>query len=333
MILRHATAADVPLLRRWDKQAHVVAARGNAGGYNWELDLPRNVSWGEFLIAEHEGRPIGFLQIIDPALEESHYWGAIEPNLRALDIWIGEERDLGRGFGTHMMRLALGHCFAREAVRAVIIDPLRSNVRALKFYERTGFRPIGERRFGPDDCLVMRLEREVWARQCAGLAFAVAPAEEGDIPAIAAILNDAILHSTAVWYDVPKSEMELRDWLGGKQRDGLPVLVARNEHGVAIGYASYGPFRPWPGYRLSVEHSVYVSKDARRMSIGKTLLSRLMERARAAGLHVMIGGIEAENAASLALHRKLGFVETARLPEVGQKFGRWLTLVFLQKTL
>ena len=122
-------------------------------------------------------------------------------------------------------------------------------------------------------------------------------------------------------------------WFADRTTGGFPVLVARDADGCVIGYASYGPFRPHDGYARSVEHSIYVAPDAQGRGIGRALLDALVTRARQAGLHVMIGGLEAGNTASLALHAKAGFVETARMPQVGAKFGRWLTLVFVQKLL
>jgi aminoglycoside 6'-N-acetyltransferase len=162
MQLRPAIPADLSLLRHWDRQDHVVAASGNDGWFDWEAELPRDPDWRELLIAEVEGRPVGMIQIIDPAEEETHYWGDVEKDLRAIDIWIGEEADLGKGYGTQMMRLALQRCFANPQVKAVLIDPLATNTRAHRFYERLGFRPVGRRMFGNDDCLVYRLEREAW---------------------------------------------------------------------------------------------------------------------------------------------------------------------------
>ena len=105
------------------------------------------------------------MQIIDPELEESHYWGEIEPNLRAIDIWIGDASDLGRGHGTEMMRLAIERCFAPPEVSAILIDPLVSNADAHRFYERLGFRRIERRMFEDDDCYVSRLERAAWHAQ------------------------------------------------------------------------------------------------------------------------------------------------------------------------
>jgi aminoglycoside 6'-N-acetyltransferase len=164
MRLRPATLADLAVLQSWDREPHVRGATGADDFYDWAQELPREVAWRELLIGELAGRPIGFVQIIDPALEETHYWGEVEPDLRAIDIWIGAASDLGRGHGTAMMRLALARCFAPPPVRAVLIDPLASNLRARRFYERLGFRPVGRRTFGDDDCMVYRLARAGWAQ-------------------------------------------------------------------------------------------------------------------------------------------------------------------------
>src|SRR5215475_15125444 len=99
--LRPATPADLSLLQAWDEQPHVIASDPN-DDWGWEVELARNPIWREQLIGEICGRPVGFIQIIDPALEDSHYWGDVEPNLRAIDIWLGEEADLGKGYGTQM---------------------------------------------------------------------------------------------------------------------------------------------------------------------------------------------------------------------------------------
>ena len=160
--LRPATLADLPLLRRWDEQPHVVASDPN-DDWQWETELARDPDWREQLIAELDGRPLGFIQIIDPASEDGHYWGADVPaNLRAIDIWIGEADDLGRGYGTRMMEMAIDRCFAHSGVEAILIDPLLDNTRAHRFYQRLGFQPVEERRFGDDNCLVHRLDRQPW---------------------------------------------------------------------------------------------------------------------------------------------------------------------------
>lgn len=159
--LRTATIDDLELLRRWDEEPHVVAADPDSD-WGWETELARFPDWRELLIAELDGRPIGFMQIIDPAREDSHYWGEVPENLRAIDIWIGEADELGQGHGTRMMQLAIERCFAAPGVDAVLIDPLASNTRAHRFYERLGFVFVARRRFGEDDCFVYRLERRVW---------------------------------------------------------------------------------------------------------------------------------------------------------------------------
>jgi aminoglycoside 6'-N-acetyltransferase len=166
MNLRPATPADLDLLRYWDEQPQVVAADPN-DDWGWEVELSRNPDWREQLIAEVEGRPIGFIQIIDPAREESHYWGDIAPNLRAIDIWIGEAAYLGQGYGTQMMLLAIARCFADPFVTAILIDPLATNTRAHRFYKRFGFQFVESRRFGNDDCFVYRLNRADWRGESA----------------------------------------------------------------------------------------------------------------------------------------------------------------------
>jgi aminoglycoside 6'-N-acetyltransferase len=159
--LRPATSADLGTLRRWDDEPHVLASDPNSD-WDWETELAKTPSWREQLIAEVNGTPIGFVQIIDPAEEETHYWGDGPSNLRAIDIWIGEKNYIGRGYGTRIMKRALARCFELPQVNAVLIDPLASNTRAHRFYERLGFRAVGPRRFGDDDCIVYRLDRNIW---------------------------------------------------------------------------------------------------------------------------------------------------------------------------
>jgi aminoglycoside 6'-N-acetyltransferase len=162
MKLRSANANDIIHIRSWDKQPHVLESAGDFFEFDWEGEIPRDVDWRELLIAEVEGRPIGMIQIIDPEREESHYWGDVTPNLRAIDIWIGDAADLGRGYGSKMMQLAIQRCFSPPEVSAILLDPLVSNTQAHRFYERFGFRRIDRRMFGADDCYVYRLDRTDW---------------------------------------------------------------------------------------------------------------------------------------------------------------------------
>jgi aminoglycoside 6'-N-acetyltransferase len=175
MNLRPAAPTDLALLRRWDEQPHVIASDPN-DDWGWELELGRSPDWREQLIAEVDGRPVGFVQIIDPAREDSRYWGDVPADLRAIDLWIGAAADLGKGYGTQMLQLALARCFADPAVSAVLIDPLATNTRAHRLYERLGFRFVERRRFGADDCCVYRLERgEYERRRAIGQSASPAP--------------------------------------------------------------------------------------------------------------------------------------------------------------
>ncbi|AIJ68922.1 GNAT family N-acetyltransferase [Brucella suis] len=154
-------------------------------------------------------------------------------------------------------------------------------------------------------------------------------ATEADLPALLAIYNDAVENTLAIWNETLVDLENRRQWLENRNRDGFPVLVAERE-GQVVGYASYGPFE---GFRHSSELSVYVASNARGGGIGRTLLAELIEEARERKVHVLIAGIEAGNAASIALHRSQGFEECGTLKQVGQKFGRWLDLLFMQKIL
>jgi phosphinothricin acetyltransferase len=106
--------------------------------------------------------------------------------------------------------------------------------------------------------------------------------------------------------------------------------------GEVVGVAAFGWFRDvvkWPGYRFTVENTIHVREDRWGSGVGETLMHALIDKARASGKHTMIAGIDSTNEASIRFHRRLGFTEVARMPEIGAKFGRWLTLVMLQITL
>ncbi|MEM6844805.1 MAG: GNAT family N-acetyltransferase [Bacteroidota bacterium] len=159
--LRPATIDDLALLQHWDEQPHVKASDEDED-WDWAEELQYFPDWREQLIAELDSCPIGCIQIIDPEEEETHYWGNVEANLRAIDIWIGEAEDLGKGYGTVMMNLALERCFADEKVTAVLIDPLETNHRAIRFYERIGFQFVERRTFEDSHCMVYKLDRKSW---------------------------------------------------------------------------------------------------------------------------------------------------------------------------
>jgi L-amino acid N-acyltransferase YncA len=154
-------------------------------------------------------------------------------------------------------------------------------------------------------------------------------AVEADLAAIRDIYNHAVEHTTAIWNETLVDVDNRRQWWSARTAKAYPVLVA-DKGGRVAGYASYGDWRAFDGYRHTVEHSVYVDRDFRGHGIGEQLMRALIERAAAGGIHVMIAGIEAENSASIRLHEKLGFRIVGTFSEVGIKFGRWLDLTCME---
>lgn len=151
--------------------------------------------------------------------------------------------------------------------------------------------------------------------------------------AILDIFNDAILNSTALYDYAPRTSQNMVKWFEAKQAGGFPVIGVEDEAGTLLGFGSYGTFRAWPAYKYTVEHSVYVHQDHRGKGLGRVLMQALIEAARQGDLHAMIGGIDASNRGSIALHERLGFKHVGTLPQVGFKFGRWLDLAFYQLLL
>jgi phosphinothricin acetyltransferase len=164
-------------------------------------------------------------------------------------------------------------------------------------------------------------------------SLCVRDATTNDVPRILEITNEAIEHTTANWSLEPTTLDERLEWFREHQHHGCPVLVAVRPDGRVIGFAAYGEFRPKEGYRFTVEHSIYVDAAERSRGIGSLLLAALVDRARAAGVHVMIGGLAGDNSASIRLHERFGFTVTGRLHEVGHKFDQWMDLIFVQRIL
>lgn len=158
-------------------------------------------------------------------------------------------------------------------------------------------------------------------------------AVEGDLPGILEIYNDAVAKTTAIWNETCVDLENRRQWWLARQTAGYPILVLADAADQVAGYASYGDWRPFDGYRHTVEHSVYIHPQARGCGAGKRLMQALIERATKQGKHVMVAGVDGANTASIILHQKLGFTQVGEMPQVGCKFGRWLDLVFLQKVL
>ena len=162
--------------------------------------------------------------------------------------------------------------------------------------------------------------------------FAISAAVHTQLPEILAIYNEVIRNTTAVYSDAEVTLADREAWFDAKARQGFPVLVASDASGV-LGFGTFGDFRAWPCYRHSVEHSVHVRADQRRRGIGRALVLALLDAAARSGKHVMIGGIDAENVTSIALHESLGFKVVGHFHEVGFKFGRWLDLKFMQRLI
>ena len=163
VIFRAATIDDSYLLKNWDLDEAVEYSGGDDDSYDWDYELPRNVDWREFLIAEVDAVPIGMIVLIDALREESHYWGQDVPtDSWAIDIWIGDQEHRSKGYGALMMQQALQRCFVNHGASSVLVDPLQSNHRAIKFYRRVGFTDVGPRQFENDDCLVMSMTRDMF---------------------------------------------------------------------------------------------------------------------------------------------------------------------------
>ncbi len=158
-----------------------------------------------------------------------------------------------------------------------------------------------------------------------------------DLSVIVGLLNTFVNTTTYEYTDTPHTVASRAPWFARQARRGFPVLVADRlgENGSeVVGYAAYGDFRDSvarPGYRFVVEHSVHVAEEVWGTGVGRLLMESLIHRAVANGLRTMVGAIDASNTGSIEFHRRLGFVETARMPNVGYKHGQWLELVLMQR--
>ena len=157
-------------------------------------------------------------------------------------------------------------------------------------------------------------------------------AQLAELEQIRGIYNHSIVHTTSVYHYEPFSKEKMQEWWDNKDKDDLPILVAA-ENETVCGFASYGSFRPWPGYLFTVEHSVHVHPDHRRKGVAKLLLLELMDIAKSKGMHTMIGGIDAGNATVLPFMKTWGLKNSAILKQVGFKFDKWLDLALMQKML
>ncbi|HMO87517.1 MAG TPA: N-acetyltransferase family protein [Lacipirellulaceae bacterium] len=162
-------------------------------------------------------------------------------------------------------------------------------------------------------------------------AASIRLAEAADLAAINEIYNHYVASSTTTYDEQPMTLRERRQWFDGRAAEH-PATVAERD-GQIVGYGSLHPFRARPGHRFTVEDSVYVRPECLRQGIGSMILADLIQRARSSGLHAIVAGIDAEQAASVALHAKHGFREVARFPQIGRKYNRWLDVIFMQLLL
>ncbi len=165
------------------------------------------------------------------------------------------------------------------------------------------------------------------------MTYLIRDAQEADLPGIRDIYNNAVLNTTAIWNEQAVDLANRKAWFDLRQTQAYPILVVVDAADDVLGYSSFGDWRPFDGFRHTVEHSVYVRADQRGNGLGPLLMKALIERARAGDKHMMVAAIESGNAASIHLHERLGFAITGQMPQVGTKFGRWLDLTFMQLDL
>jgi L-amino acid N-acyltransferase len=154
-------------------------------------------------------------------------------------------------------------------------------------------------------------------------------AVRADFGEITAIYNEVLTNSTAIYNDRPASVSDRIALWRARRAQHYPVLVATDREHVC-GFGSFGDFRPWPGYRYTVEGTVHVAFGLRGQGVGSLLLKALILHARQAGKHSMIAGVDSGNTASLRFLERFGFERVGHLREVGYKFDRFLDLVLLQ---
>lgn len=157
-------------------------------------------------------------------------------------------------------------------------------------------------------------------------------ANAADLSAIVEIYNEAGIGTTASYDLEPVDLADRQAWFERLRGRGFPVVVAEGDDGV-VAYGCYGPFRDKAGYAHTVEHSVYVAGGHRASGAGRLVMEELIRLAREDDVHVLVGILDADNEASRRFHLKLGCTESARLPQVGRKFGRWLDVSFMTLTL
>jgi L-amino acid N-acyltransferase YncA len=249
----------------------------------------------------------------------------------------------GSGIGGSLLE-AVADWADAEGLASLTLTTFRDVPFNRPWYERRGFRvvPDGEQTASmrtrvrhEDEAYGLPAELRVVMQRDLVPPVSVRDAVEGDLPAITDLYNALIPTTTIAWRDHLASDEEMSGWFAGQQVADHPVLVAEID-GRVVGYTTWTGFRyseRFPGYRHSMELTIHVDRSVHGRGIGRTLIEALVERARTAGVHVLVAGADADNTASIAFHSALGFEEVARMPEVGRKFDRWLDLVLLQRVI
>jgi phosphinothricin acetyltransferase len=159
-------------------------------------------------------------------------------------------------------------------------------------------------------------------------------ASAADVPQIAAIYGHHVLHGTGTFEEEPPPAEEMAGRLANVQGKGWAWLVAESDDGTLLGYAYFAQFRDRSAYRHTAENAIYVRDDVRGQGVGKALVQALIERAEQAGFRQMLAVIgDSDNTGSIGLHVSLGFRQAGVLKSVGVKFGRWVDVVMMQRTL
>jgi len=161
----------------------------------------------------------------------------------------------------------------------------------------------------------------------------IRPSRDTDLPAITAIYMHHVLNGTGTFETMPPTEGEMAARRADVLAKGLPYLIAE-DGGQVLGFAYCQWFKPRPAYRFSAEDSIYLHPDAAGKGLGKALLTELARQAQASGIRKLIAVIgDSNNAGSVGVHRSLGFAPVGMLKSCGWKFGKWLDIVLMEKTL
>jgi phosphinothricin acetyltransferase len=157
--------------------------------------------------------------------------------------------------------------------------------------------------------------------------------EDRDLPSLTDIYNHYVTSSHVTFDDAPFRVDDRKEWFSHYAPTGPHRLLVADDEGRVVGYATSSPFRPKPGYRTSVETTVYVEPDAVGRGVGNALYAKLFKELQGQSLHRAYAGVAVPNEASRALHVRFGFAPLGTFREVGTKFGRWIDVEWFERAL